>query len=76
MNHAVRRLVRIRVHEDRVDYAEDGGRGSDAEGEGEYRGQGEARSLNQLPDAVAQVLYYGFHGLPDRSVDERSIRRD
>ena len=45
VDHAVGSGVRIRIHEDGVDHAEDGRGGSDAEGEGEDCGQGEAGIL-------------------------------
>jgi hypothetical protein len=44
------------LEEDAVDYAEEGGGGSDAEGEGEDGGEGEAGGFAELAEAVADVL--------------------
>jgi hypothetical protein len=49
------------LEEDAVDYAEEGGGGSDAEGEGEDGGEGEAGGLAELTEAVANVLEERVH---------------
>jgi hypothetical protein len=52
------------LEEDAVDYAEEGGGGSDAEGQGEDGGEGEAGGLSELAKTVAEVLKDGVHRLP------------
>src|SRR6202030_4247608 len=42
--------------QDGVDEGEDGGVGSDAEGEGENGSHGEAAALSELPEGVADIL--------------------
>ena len=49
--------------EDAVDDREEGGGGSDAEGEGEDGGEGEAGGLAELAKAVAYVLQERVHGI-------------
>jgi hypothetical protein len=51
------------LEEDAVDYAEEGGGGSDAEGEGEDGGEGEAGGLAELAEAVADVLQERVHAV-------------
>jgi hypothetical protein len=52
------------LEEDAVDYAEESGGGSDAEGEGEDCSEGEAGGFAELAKAVANVLEDGVHRLP------------
>ncbi len=59
-----------RCEEKRVDGAEDGGGGSDAEGQGEDGGEGEARGLAELASGVAEV----GHAVPLRGMIRRKGR--
>jgi hypothetical protein len=43
MDHAVRGAIRVRIHDDRVNDAEDGGGGRNSESEREDRGDREPR---------------------------------
>jgi hypothetical protein len=58
---AVRLGVAQRPEQHRIDGAEDGGVGPDAEGEREHDDQGESGTLEQAADAVPEVLQQGIH---------------
>src|SRR5262245_30836297 len=59
---------RQRPHQDRVDDAEDRGRGANAEGGGEHDGDREQRRLQQQPQSVAKI----HHGRECASTRRRS----
>ena len=71
VDHAIGIGVGIRIDHDGVDNAEDGGGGSDAEGERNDRRQGEARHFDQLPEAVAEVVHSNSHRVSLSSADLR-----
>src|SRR2546429_7382411 len=48
--------IRRRMEQHGVDHAEDGGRGADAEGEGDDRNRGESRALAQHAEAETKIL--------------------
>jgi hypothetical protein len=54
------------LEEDTVDYAEESCRGSDAEGEREDGGQGEAGRFTELTQPVACVLEERVHAVTSR----------
>ena len=60
MHEAIRRGERQRPQHDRVEYAKNGGVGTDAEGEGEDDDSGKAVRLAQHAEAVANVLEQRF----------------
>ncbi len=53
--------IRERLEEHSVDDAEDGGAGADAEREGEYGDDGEARRFREHSQAILQVLKQRLH---------------
>jgi hypothetical protein len=65
--------IRQRLEQDRVDDAEDGGVGADAESQDGNRGQGKSRALHEEPRSVPQILPKHRHDLsrcfprPDRN---------
>lgn len=52
------------TQKDTIDDGEDGGVGSDAEGEGQNSDYGEARGFGEYAEAVAEVVPEGSHGSP------------
>jgi len=52
-----------RAQEDGVDDAEDGGVGTDAQRQRQHRHRGEAGTLDQRPQPIAQILKNGVHGV-------------
>ena len=52
------------LEEDAVDYGEERGGGSDAEGQGQDGGEGEAGGFAELAKAVTEILEDGVHRLP------------
>jgi hypothetical protein len=64
LHNAVRPLVRERVHYHRVDHAEDGGGGSDPEGQREDCGKGETWPLAKFTSRIAEVGQHGVHQFP------------
>ena len=66
------------VEHDGIDQGEDGGVGSDAEGQREQHGCGEARGFAQLAECVTQILNEYPHGTTSRDTlacEGRSIWR-
>ncbi len=61
VHHAVRVLVRIRIHQDAVNHAEDSRGGANAQCQRENRGESEARTLAQLPQRENGVLEQNTH---------------
>jgi hypothetical protein len=59
-DHAVGAQVGIRIHQQSVDDAEDGGGGADAQGERNDGGQRQAGLLAQLPECEQEVLQRVF----------------
>src|SRR5436190_22871121 len=57
-NKLLRRGKRQRLEEDRIDHAEDGGVGADSERESQDGDESEARMLDQLAQAVANVGHH------------------
>src|ERR1700675_5046779 len=62
MHHAVVIFVRVRIKQDAIDNAEDGGCRADAKRQGENRCDDKARRLPKLAKREAQVLQQGPHG--------------
>src|SRR5579862_6013732 len=61
VHHAIRVRVWVGVYEDGIDDAEDCGGGSDAEGQRDDGGEGEAGGFPQLAQRVTQILKQGRH---------------
>ncbi len=62
MHHAVVVFVGVRIEQYAIDNTEDSGGGTDAQHQGENRGDDETRRLAKLAKGEAQVLQKGPHG--------------
>src|ERR1039458_9673442 len=62
VRHAVRVLIRIGIHQNAVNYAEDGRSGADAQRQREDGGESEAGTLPQLPEGEDRILKQDAHG--------------
>ena len=62
VDHALGVFVGVRIEENAVDDAEDGGGGANAEHQGEDGADSKAGRFEELPKRETQILHQGSHG--------------